>query len=127
MRTYLINLIDIPSENADEKFFKKVHEHKLEWWRYFPLSFLLLTPDDIYTNTLTSWLVECYGAIFCAVIEIDIKDVGGIFPAYNVKEEITKDNLKNIPNPFAWFSHIKNPNFIPKWKREETKDSEESK
>lgn len=125
MRTYLINLIDIPSETADKKFFDKVRSHNFEWWRYFPLSFILLTPDNIYTNTLTSWLVECYGVIFFTVMEIDIKDIGGLYPAYEIKNDDVK-NANNIPNPFTWFHIIKDPKFVPKWERVK-KDSKESK
>lgn len=115
--------MDIPSQDADKKFFDKIHEHNLEWWRYFPLSFILLTPDDIYTNTLTSWLLECYGPIFFTVMEIDIKDVGGMYPVYGAKNI----EIDNIPNPFAWFRIIKDPKFKPKWELVKTKDSENSK
>lgn len=111
MRTYLINLSNIPSSEADGKFFKKVFEEKLEWWRYFPLSFILLTPDNIYTNTLTTWLFDSYGAIFFTVMEIQIKDIGGIFPA--PKEYYEKDGK----NPFAWFTEINKPDFVPKWEK----------
>lgn len=113
MRTYLINLSDIPSREADEKFFSKVFLHNLEWWRYFPLSFILLTPDNIYTNTLMSWLTESYGAIFFSVMEIDIKDVGGVFPASKKYYE------SGGQNPFLWFQHIRSKDFIPKWEQME--------
>lgn len=112
MRFYLINLSEIPSESCDKKFFKKVFDNKLEWWRYFPLSFILATPDDLYTNTLSSWILNSYGAIFFTVIEIDIKDVGGAFPT---KFEYFK---KGGVNPFDWFKMIRAPKYIPKWEKE---------
>lgn len=127
MRTYLINLIDIPSESADKKFFDKVKKHNFEWWRYFPLSFILLTPDDIYTNTLTAWIAECYGTIFFSVMEIDIKDVGGIFPAFGIKKEDIEKDINKIPNPFSWFYIIRDPKFVPKWERVKSETSSEDK
>lgn len=116
MRTYQINLSHIPSQESDSKFFNKVLKHNFEWWRYYPLSFILLTPDNIYTNTLISWITESYGPIFFTVIEIDIKDVGGIFPA---SQEYYKAGGQN---PFEWFYRIRDPKFIPKWEREKQKE-----
>ena len=120
MRFYLILLSEIHNQTADEKFFKQVFSKKWEWWRYFPLSIILATPQDVYTNTLIAMLTESYGPSFFTVMEIDIKDVGGVMPG-------NKKDLEKGKTPLSWFYHLRDPKYIPKWERENDKAKEETK
>lgn len=111
MRTYIIILSDIKSNDSDSKFSKFVNENKFDFWRYTALNWILLTPDSVSTNDLTIKIRECYGVIFQCVLEININDVGGIFPT-------SKENIEDAKIPFQWFYKIKEPNFVPRWEKE---------
>ncbi|WGQ15562.1 hypothetical protein [Sphingobacterium faecium] len=113
MRIYLVTISDIPSFESDEKFKDFIVENKYEWWRYMPLVWALATPDSVTTNSLIAKITECYGAIFSFVLEIDVKDVGGVYPA-------SKEMVENMPKgwtPFEWFAKVRDPNYVPSWNR----------
>ncbi len=114
MRTYLIILGHIPSEEHDKKFFSIVTENKFDYWRYTAFNWILATPDTISTNFLISKITEAYGAVFTCVMEIDIRDVGGIFPT---NEPVTNQSW----TPFQWFHKIKDPKFVPAWEKDVSK------
>lgn len=113
MRTYIVILSDIPNQSCDYKFANRINESKFEWWRRTPLCWVIATPDIVSTNQIISIVVESYGPIFSTVLEVSIKDVGGVYPS-------TKKEIKDIP--FAWFNIIKDKNFIPSWEKETKKD-----
>jgi len=113
MRTYIIILGDIISEKSDNTFAAYVKENKFDWWRYTALNWILLTPDSVSTNMLVAEILKHYGAVFQCVLEINVNDVGGLFPTITNKGS----NDSNIANPFSWFQEIKRPNFIPSWEK----------
>jgi len=114
MRTYIIILSNIPNEESDNKFGKYINDNKLDYWRYTPLNYIILTPDFITTTVLILELRNAYGSMFLSVLEIDIKDVGGIFPSNSEFDGWT---------PFQWFKKIRDPKFIPRWEKEKIKGS----
>jgi len=113
MRTYVISLSDLPSKEADQKFLDFIEKSKFEWWRYIPTTIVLATPDSISTNFLLSILTDCYGTLFFLVFEVNINDVGGVFP-------ISKEIMDNMPkdwSPVFWFDSLKSKDYIPKWEK----------
>lgn len=117
MRFYIIILSDIPDQECDFKFAKKIQECKFEWWRRTALNWILATPDKVSTNEITSYVVESYGLIFSTILEVNINDVGGVYPT--IKSKIEEGT------PFDWFRRIKDPSFIPAWEKN-TDDSPKS-
>ncbi|WP_343524385.1 hypothetical protein [Pedobacter sp.] len=110
MRLYSIILGDILIPENDKKFSDFVMQKRFDYWRYTPLHWILLTPDDVFTNQLVHDVYKAYGNIVFCVLEISIKDVGGMFPMYgNIPAS------KNLWTPFHWFENIKRPDFVPKW------------
>jgi hypothetical protein len=115
MKTYIIILSDVKEEDCDIKFAKFVNDNRFEYWRYTALNWILLTPDSISTNQIITKITESYGPIFQCVLEIDINDVGGLFPH-------KKGSVPKGWSPFLWFKKMKDPNFIPNWEKERTQD-----
>jgi hypothetical protein len=109
MRLYLITLSNINAVESDLTFAEYVNKNKFDYWRYFALNWILLTPDKISTNMLITEMVKAYGTIAFYVMEINIKDIGGVFP---MNGEPPKGWT-----PFNWFSEIINPEFIPRWEK----------
>lgn len=104
-------LSDIKDKSNDEKFSKFVTENEFDYWRYTALNWILLTPDTVSTNQLITQITDSYGAIFQCVLEININDVGGVFPH-------KKGEVPEGWSPFLWFHKIKSPDFIPRWEKE---------
>ena len=65
-----------------------------------------------------NWVLESYGTIFFTVIEIDIKDFGGVFPRYKYEK------MGDI-DPFTWFNNIRSKDFIPRWEKVGERDLKE--
>jgi hypothetical protein len=114
MRTYIIILSEIKDQVSDKKFSDFINENKFDYWRYTAFNFILLTPDTVSTNQLVAKITESYGVNFQCVLEININDVGGLFPTNN----------PNIITPFQWFHEIKKPSFIPRWEKEKETNSD---
>jgi len=115
MKTYLIILSDIPTNDSDAKFGSFIEKYKLEYWRYTALNWIILTPDDIISTVILSEIVEAYGPIFSCVLDIKINDAFGILPT-------TMSQLESS-NPFNWFEIVQGPKFIPRWLREPIAES----
>ncbi|MBB2951952.1 hypothetical protein [Sphingobacterium sp. JUb56] len=113
MRIYLVT-ISAPSNEADEKFMKFIEDKNLEWWRYMPTVWGLATPDTLSTNEILFKVQACYGTTFSFVLEVEIKDVAGMFP---MSKEM-KDSVPEGWSPFTWFSNIRDKTFVPKWEKE---------
>lgn len=108
MRIYILILSDIESRENDEAFSKIVNENKWEWWRRTALTWILATPDSVSTNEILNYAMQSYGATFLTVLEVNINDVGGMYPSKGLPDNI----------PFLWFDKIRDPNFVPRWVRE---------
>ncbi|AJA67304.1 hypothetical protein MYRA21_0060 [Myroides sp. A21] len=83
-RIYNVVLTDIRNIEDDYKFSKFIEDKRLNWWRYSPLCWILVTPITVSTNDVLLKAVEAYGPediIF--VFEIDINDFAGILPKVN--------------------------------------------
>ena len=110
-KVFTVIMTDIDSYSNDVLFSQDIMEQKFEWWRYSPLNWLLLTPPTTTLKDIISFVYKSYGGdnFFC-VLEIDIKDVGGIIP---------KDRpgvLKDGRDPFAFFENIiKSDKYKFKW------------
>jgi len=112
MKIHLVTLSNIPSKAVDKKFKDYIDKNKFEWWRYMALVWAVATPDDVTTNDIMIAVNECYGPVFSFVIEVDVKDMAGMFPGPN-SIDVPKDW-----NPFAWFRDVKKPEYVPRWIRE---------
>ncbi|WP_413534126.1 hypothetical protein [Empedobacter brevis] len=112
-RIYSVNLSDINSEKDDQNFFNKIIEKKFDWWRYFPLNWVIITPYEVSTNDIILLLSECYNNTFFSVFEINIKDIGGVMPG----NKATLDKSIKIESPLEFFYKIKAPDFKFNWEK----------
>lgn len=122
MRTYIIILPSIPSDECDLNFSNFLTENKFEWWRYTALNWILATPDSVSTNFLMAKTTQIYNVPFLCVLEVDIKDVGGFFP-------MSKEAVEQAPkgwSPFNWFYQIKDPKYVKNWERKESSTTQET-
>lgn len=115
-RIYNIILTNLVSEEADSKFANIIKDNNFEWWRYTPLTWILITPINVSTNQIIKYVLDSYGtSTFSCVLEIDINDFGGVMPQF-----ITKDSPQSVKatTPFTFFQKIASSDFTPKWEKE---------
>lgn len=112
-RVYNLILTDIENPEDDLKFLKLIQDKKYDWWRRSPLVWIIVTPIEISTNQIIVWTIECYKHNPFYVLEIDIKDFGGI-------EFLLESESKNIDastNQFVFFRTLVDEKYIPMWER----------
>lgn len=107
MKFFVILLSDIKSATCENDFKNFVDRHKLEWWRYTPLNWILATPDTMQIHTIAQAVADAYGLTVCSILQVNIEDFAGVYA----------QNPKGNGNPFDWFFKLRQKAYIPRWEQ----------